>query len=56
MTKSQTYFCRFCGFQTIISENLDKIKLNQITKVICPKCSVYGKTRTMHKILGECTK
>jgi hypothetical protein len=54
--QTHSYFCRFCGTIETIPENLDGIKLNQITKVICPKCLAKGKHHKMYKILKECGK
>ena len=52
-TKTQTFFCKRCGTFETIPEGLDNIKLSQITKVICPRCSAKGHDYKMYKVIDE---
>ena len=52
-TKTQTFFCKRCGTFETIPEGLDNIKLEQITKVICPRCSAKGHDYKMYKVIDE---
>lgn len=51
--KYARFYCKHCGTIENIPDNLDGIKIKDLTKVYCPRCLAKNKNRKMIRIKDE---